>query len=69
MFTTTVFYVIFPLLMLYLVAEAGGPSQGTGMANQGINNPTQTQGGIAGSAALAAKWRNPFKPQKKRDSQ
>ncbi|MCB1797049.1 MAG: hypothetical protein KDJ70_22010, partial [Candidatus Competibacteraceae bacterium] len=66
-FTTAVFYVIFPLLMLYLVAEAGGPSQGIGMAGQGINSPTQTQGGIAGSAVGRARLRNPFKSFKSRN--
>ncbi|HPE73136.1 MAG TPA: conjugal transfer protein TraG N-terminal domain-containing protein [Candidatus Competibacter sp.] len=63
-FTTTVFYVIFPLLMLYVVAEAGGPGSGPTIASSGINNPAQTQGGIAGSAASGAKWRNPFKSKR-----
>ncbi len=60
-FTTAVFYVIFPLLMLYLVAEAGGPSQGSTIGGAGINDPARAQGGIAGSGAGEARWRNPFK--------
>jgi len=67
-FTTAVFYVIFPLLMLYLVAEAGGPSQGTGMANQGINDPAKGQGGIAGSGVGGARLSNPLKYFKSKKS-
>jgi len=56
-----VFYVIFPLLMLYLVTEAGGPSHGGTIGNQGINSPAQIQGGIAGSGVGKARLSNPLK--------
>jgi hypothetical protein len=63
-FTTAVFYVIFPLLMLYLIGEAGGPSSAGSMTTHGINSPAQTQGGIAGSAVGGARLMNPFKSKK-----
>ena len=37
MFTTSVFYLILPMLMLYLIAEAGGPSRVGPMVADGIN--------------------------------
>ncbi|MCB1810687.1 MAG: conjugal transfer protein TraG N-terminal domain-containing protein [Candidatus Competibacteraceae bacterium] len=60
-FTTMVFYVVFPLLMLYLVAEAGGPSNASTITNQGMNRPAHEQGGVAGAGVSNLKGRNPFK--------
>lgn len=59
MFITLVFYVIFPLLMLYLIAEAGGPSQGVGIAGRGINDPASEQGGGLGSAVSRSRFKKP----------
>ncbi|MCB1796867.1 MAG: hypothetical protein KDJ70_21075, partial [Candidatus Competibacteraceae bacterium] len=59
-FTTAVFYIIFPLLMLYLVAEAGGPGSGSSIANAGINDPARGQGEIAGLGAGKARLSNPL---------
>jgi|GEM_PF-3485596 len=56
---TTTFYVVLPLLMLYLVAEAGGPKQSTGMTSEGVNNPARGLGGIAGGAIQRSSARSP----------
>ncbi len=56
-FTTLVFYIVFPLLMLYLVAEAGGPSQGGTIGSAGINSPAREQGSVAGSSVSGSSVR------------
>lgn len=45
---TTMFYVVLPLLMLYLVAEAGAPAGARNMASEGVNSPAQSAGGLVG---------------------
>ena len=57
MFTTSVFYLILPMLMLYLIAEAGGPSRVDGMVAGGITSHAREQGGIGGGAVRGAKIR------------
>lgn len=58
MFTTSVFYLFLPMLMLYLIAEAGGPTQSSTMASQGINNPARDLGGVGGGGVQGAKSRS-----------
>jgi len=59
MFVTLVFYVIFPLLMLYLIAEAGGPRTASGMATDAVNSPAREQGGEMGSAVSRSRFKKP----------
>ena len=54
-FTTMVFYVVFPLLMLYLVAEAGGPTSGARLTSEGISSPSKDQGGAAGAGISSSR--------------
>ncbi len=61
-FTTMVFYVVLPLLMFYLIAEAGGPQHANAMVNAGISNPARAQGGMVSggvSSASTRSWANP----------
>jgi hypothetical protein len=60
-FTTSVFYLILPLLMLYLVAEAGGPSQTGAMASQGLNNPAKELGMVGNAGTSRAQLRQWWK--------
>ena len=53
-FTTSVFYLILPMLLLYLIAEAGGPSRVDGMVSGGITKPSREQGEIAGTGVRGA---------------
>ena len=57
-FTTSVFYLILPMLLLYLIAEAGGPSQVGAMASQGINNPARGLGEIGSGSVKGAQPRS-----------
>lgn len=57
-FSTTVFYLILPMLLLYLVAEAGGPSRGISLYDSGVSSPAREQGGIGGSAVRGAQTRS-----------
>ena len=50
-FVTAVFYLILPMLMLYLIAEAGGPSGGGQMTDTAINNPARNAGSSGSSVA------------------
>jgi hypothetical protein len=56
-FTTMVFYLVLPLLMFYLIAEAGGPRYASALANESINNPARSQGGVASSGVTNASLR------------
>jgi hypothetical protein len=56
-FTTLVFYVVLPLLMLYLIAEAGGPASGAKMTSEAINRPSQEQGGTVSAGVRGARAR------------
>lgn len=58
---TTAFYVVLPLLMLYLVAEAGGAgsTQATGMTSTGVNNPSESTGRLVGGPIGSARGRLP----------
>ena len=56
-FTTLVFYVVLPLLMLYLIAEAGGPKSATNMTNAGISSPARDQGGVVSGGVRGASGR------------
>ena len=53
-FVTGVFYLFLPLLMLYLVAEAGGPS-GNMMAGAAVTDPARNIGDIGGGAMRGAR--------------
>jgi len=53
-FVTGVFYLFLPLLMLYLVAEAGGPS-GNMMAGAAVTDPARNIGDIGGGAVRGAR--------------
>lgn len=57
LFVSMVFYVFFPMLMLYLIAEAGGPASGAKMTSEGINKPAQEQGGIGGLGVRGSRIR------------
>ena len=54
-------YLILPLLMLYLVAEAGGPSQTGAMASQGLNNPAKELGMVGNAGTSRAQLRQWWK--------
>ena len=56
-FTTLIFYVVLPLLMLYLIAEAGGPASGAKMTSEAINRPSQEQGGTVSAGVRGARAR------------
>jgi len=56
-FTTLVFYVVLPLLMLYLIAEAGGPKSATSMTNVGVSSPARDQGGVVSGGVRGASGR------------
>lgn len=60
-FTTAVFYLILPMLLLYLVAEAGGPSQTGAMASQGLNNPAKELGMVGNAGTSRAQLRQWWK--------
>ena len=64
MFTTAVFYLILPMLMLYLIAEAGGPSHAGNMASQGINSHAREQGGLVGASVRGTGIRSWMKGSK-----
>jgi len=63
-FTTSVFYLILPMLMLYLIAEAGGPSRVDGMVSGGITKPSREQGEMAGTSVRGAGIRSWVKGSK-----
>ena len=48
-FVTAVFYLILPMLMLYLIAEAGGPNNATNMAGVGMDGPARNIGSVGSS--------------------
>ncbi|MCB1776126.1 MAG: conjugal transfer protein TraG N-terminal domain-containing protein [Candidatus Competibacteraceae bacterium] len=54
-FVTAVFYLILPMLMLYLIAEAGGPSTATNMADVSMNNPARNVGSVGSSVASSTR--------------
>lgn len=56
-FTTLVFYVVLPLLMLYLIAEAGGPVSGAKMTSEAVNRPSQEQSGTVSAGVRGARAR------------
>lgn len=56
-FTTLVFYVVLPLLMLYLIAEAGGPASGAKMTSEAVNRPSQEQSGTVSAGVRGARAR------------
>ncbi|CDI02325.1 membrane hypothetical protein [Candidatus Competibacter denitrificans Run_A_D11] len=59
MFTTAVFYLILPMLMLYLIAEAGGPNAGSRMAGESLLASSRQIGGLGGSAMSSTRVRLP----------
>ncbi|TVR63186.1 MAG: hypothetical protein EA420_07970 [Candidatus Competibacteraceae bacterium] len=59
LFVTMVFYLLFPLLMLYLIAEAGGPTTGVNIADRGMHGPARELGGTAGGAVARTRFRIP----------
>jgi len=61
-FTTMVFYLVLPLLMFYLIAEAGGPTSAMRMASDAINNPARAQGGIVSGGVGGASVRGWVRP-------
>ena len=48
-FVTAVFYLILPIVMLYLIAEAGGPKNATSMAETGMGNHAGRMGSVGSS--------------------
>ncbi|CDI04779.1 membrane hypothetical protein [Candidatus Competibacter denitrificans Run_A_D11] len=59
-FTTAVFYLILPMIMLYLIAEAGGPSRVGSAVTGSMHNLANEQGGIVGGSVRSAgirSWR------------
>jgi|APTNR8051073442_1049403.scaffolds.fasta_scaffold00786_21 hypothetical protein len=58
MFTTSVFYLFLPLLMLYLIAEAGGPSQVGSSVVGNMHSLAKEQGGIGSNAVNSLKIRS-----------
>ncbi len=52
------YYLALPLLLLYLIAEAGGPASGPRMASDGINTPAHGLAGIGGSGIGGARLRS-----------
>ena len=46
---------ILPMLMLYLIAEAGGPSTATNMADVSMNNPARNVGSVGSSVASSTR--------------
>ncbi len=54
-FVTGVFYLFLPLLMLYLVAAAGGPSGASSMADVAVGNPARGIGDIGSGSIRGAR--------------
>ena len=61
-FTTMVFYLVLPLLMFYLIAEAGGPTSAMRMASDAINDPARAQGRIVSGGVGGASVRGWVRP-------
>lgn len=59
MFTTAVFYLILPMLLMYLVAEAGGPGTASRFAGDSLNAPSREMGNVGGSPVGSMRVRIP----------
>lgn len=57
MFVTAVFYLFLPVLMLYLIAEAGGPTAGARMTNESVESPSRDLGVLGGNSVRGANVR------------
>jgi len=54
------YYIALPLLLLYLIAEVGGPRSGTSLASEGVNNPARGLANIGGGPVGSARFGNRF---------
>ncbi|MBK8168625.1 MAG: conjugal transfer protein TraG N-terminal domain-containing protein [bacterium] len=52
------YYIALPLLLLYLIAEVGGPTGAANMSREGIGNPSHGLGNIGGQPVASASFNN-----------